>query len=392
MIKKDLTIYSFEGNYKKIKGKILFVFLIFMVLFIYQTLLCFGNEDSVQYNADTVKINCEENIISIIPDSLRQYFNTDEGLSQETVKNLDGEFFLSFIIQNLGEGVSAGLSLFLFILSIISITSLFNSFASHLSPKMQSVINFASSACCAVSVFSVISDDLTGVVNAVDSTNTFLSTFAPIVSLIYASAGEINGAVVASSGTLFNISVTNIMTHSVLMPVLRVCFSLEVISAISGKSNLSSIASTLKNIFIFICGIIMTVITTVFAYQTIVAQGTDTTLLRTARFAMGSLPIVGGALSEAARTLAGSFGLIKSLTGTIGVCVILITVLPPLIYIFISKIIMSLSRILAAALECDNLAGILKGGEDILSFSGAILIIFDIAAVFSVSVLLMMGV
>lgn len=370
-----------------IKHKFSFVILTALLLLVLQAACCFG--DTSEYSEP--KIIADEEIIALIPPSLQEYFDVEQGLSADTVASLDGEFFLSFIISALQESISSAVSLFLILLSIIAISSVINSFSSNLSPSIYSSLSFASSLCCSLALFSLMGDDISEVVEAVDSTNTFLSSLAPVMSVIYASAGKINSGAVAASSTLFTVSLTEIMTHSILMPILRICFSLEVISSISGKNHLSGIASALKNTFIFICGGIMTVLTAVFTYQTVVAQSADNTLLKTARFAMGSLPVVGGALSEASRTLLGAFELVKSLTGGLGICVLLLTVLPPLIYVFVSKTALTLSRILASSLECGQLSSIIKGGEDILSFSMAILIVFDITAIFSLSIFLMIS-
>jgi stage III sporulation protein AE len=135
----------------------------------------------------------------------------------------------------------------------------------------------------------------------------------------------------------------------------------------------------------------MTVITAIFTYQTVIAESADNTILKTARFAMGSLPIVGGAISEASRTLLGAFELVKNLTGGLGVCLILLIVIPPIVYLLMSKVTLSLSKILANSLECPPVAAIIKGAEDILSFSIAILIIFDITAIFTLGVFLVIS-
>lgn len=370
-----------------VKYKHTAIFFIALILIFSQTASCFALGDVGKDN----KIIADEEILSLIPPELEKYFKLENGLNAETVNSLDGEFFLSFVITAIQDTLSAAISLFLALLSIITITSTLNSFSSHLSPSINKALTFASSLCCALCLYSLLGKEISTIVSSVDSTNTLLSSIAPIISVIYTSSGKITEGTVAAANTLFTVSITEIMTHNILMPVLKICFSLEVISAISGKSQLSGVASTLKNTFLFISGGLMTVITAIFTYQTVIAESADNTILKTARFAMGSLPIVGGAVSEASRTLLGAFELVKNLTGGLGVCLILLIVIPPIVYLMISKVTLSLSKILASSLECPPVAAIIKGAEDILSFSIAILIIFDITAIFTLGVLLVIS-
>lgn len=367
-------------NTKIILKKLIIIFAVISLLAPFECL-------AWEYNSDSDIISDEE-IMSLIPPELMEYFNKG-ATDYEQIKDFDGSFFFDYILKGISGGLSYALNLFLILLGMIIVISLITSFSSSIGEKSHSVLTFASSLCTAAALFSAIYPKITEAVETIDSLSTLLTAISPVMSAIYLAEGKIAASISSSSSTLFIVSVISLLTHSILLPVLRVCFAFEIISTISAKEYLSSVSSMVKNTFIFMSGAIMTVLSAIFTYQTVISQSADNVALRAAKFAISGLPLIGGALAEASRTVIGAVSLMKGLTGALGIIVLLLTVLPPFIELFLCKTVICLSRILASSLNCSNTAQILKGGEDILSFSIAILIIFNISAIFVLSVFLM---
>ena len=73
-------------------------------------------------------------------------------------------------------------------------------------------------------------------------------------------------------------------------------------------------------------GCVSAILTAVFAFQSVIAAKADTFGARTVRYVTSSVfPLVGGALSEASRTLSSAFSLVGGVLGGVGVAVVVLS-------------------------------------------------------------------
>jgi len=136
------------------------------------------------------------------------------------------------------------------------------------------------------------------------------------------------------------------------------------------------VRSTYTTILVFS----VSTLTTVMSMQSFLAGATDTLAGRSVRFASSvAVPIVGGALSEAAAGVAGSIGALKTSFGILGVLAIAVMVLPLLVKLWINKLALSLGGVICSVF------GISREGE--LISSAAELINFALAITFSLSLM-----
>lgn len=92
----------------------------------------------------------------------------------------------------------------------------------------------------------------------------------------------------------------------------------------------------------------MTVFSAVLGITGSINSAADTVSVKTARFFLSnSIPIVGGAITDAVGTLAGSISVLRSGVGAFGICALLLLILPALLQMLLWKA--SLSVMSAAA-------------------------------------------
>ena len=135
----------------------------------------------------------------------------------------------------------------------------------------------------------------------------------------------------------------------------------------------------------------MTVISVILSFQTIIAHSSDTVAMRSIKYAIShSVPIIGGLVSDSARTLSTGLTLMKNSVGFIGIVIIILISLYPLISLTVSKYSLQLASSFSAVISEDKANLFLDESVRMLSFLIAIVIMLDVAFIFCISLFAVM--
>ena len=97
----------------------------------------------------------------------------------------------------------------------------------------------------------------------------------------------------------------------------------------------------------------MTVLVFVLGAQTAIAGAADTAAARGAKLISSTvIPVVGGAVGDTLRTVAGSVSYVKSVVGVGGIVLIILLTLPPIISVLLTRTVFLLTSNLARMLGC----------------------------------------
>ena len=333
----------------------------------------------------------EKDLTELIPEEYKGYFGEGDVFSYEYLKPLDGEFFFSYITGAVMGNIKEAVSLFSAILVIIMISSLIRGISQVFKGTLATVMAYLPMLCCALTVFPEVLEVVSTLGETLRGVAGLFGALSGVIGALCIASGNVNSSYVGASGSIIKMNIINFVTDSVLMPLLRVMLLFEGVSVISARSEISAFASFTKNAFIQILTGVMTVLITVFTYQTSVASGADSWLLRSTKFAAGSIPVVGGAISEAAKTLFGSFEVIRSVTGGVGVAVILLGMIPPLVKLVLLRWSFMLGSAAASGLGCEGISQIIKGAGEILGFALAMSSIVAFGGIFTLTIFIGMG-
>ena len=92
---------------------------------------------------------------------------------------------------------------------------------------------------------------------------------------------------------------------------------------------LAGVGNFLKSTVIYCLTGVTTIFVGILGIQRVVASASDTVAAKAVKFTVGSvIPVVGGIVKDAFDTVAGGIGMIKSVTGAIGIAAILFTLAP----------------------------------------------------------------
>ena len=183
-------------------------------------------------------------------------------------------------------------------------------------------------------LFKLTSDTLSGI-------GLIMKGILPVMTGIYAMSGNITAASVNSTWLMLLLTFLETLTESLLMPLLCTCtgfIAVTTLSRFTGAPDMSGVSGELKKALTFLLAAAGTVFTTVMAHQTALAKSADSVALRSLKFASGNMiPVIGGALGEAADGYLAGVSLIRSASGTLAAAAVISYVLPALLKIAVLR-------------------------------------------------------
>jgi stage III sporulation protein AE len=149
---------------------------------------------------------------------------------------------------------------------------------------------------------------------------------------------------------------------------------------------LRGVAGLIKRTYTLSISFLMGIFGFVLGTQSLLAKASDTLALRTARFAAGSfLPLVGGSVSEALRTVAGSVEYLRASVGTGAILVLFFAFLPTFLSVLLTRITFLLGGAVANMLSCEAEGKLLAELSSVYGYFLAIISVLFVALIFSLT-------
>ncbi len=327
---------------------------------------------------------------SSLPSGIKNLFPEDfedklENDGASAVAMLDAKYILSFVSDTIKATVSDSVSDIGALLCIVILSSVMLTFSDGITYKPMLAVSSFAVICCLI---DLIKPMLEQVRNQLEGTSDVMKLSLPVMTAISGASGQPSSATVNALWLNTALTLTHQLTQSILSPLISVCITMVIAASIfrfNGNNTLSGTVATVKKTFTFIITLIAAVFTTTMSFQNVIAKGSDTILLRSIKFASGSaIPIIGGALSEAAGAYLSGIALIKSSLGTLCAICIAVSTLPIIIKLFALKIALCFSAFL-----CDILGGAV--GTDIREFTSVLDLLISISVLCSVTFIIAAG-
>lgn len=214
-------------------------------------------------------------------------------------------------------------------------------------------------AVCAIAVADVHS--LMGLGReAISRMSDFGAILLPALAAAAAAGGSPAGAAARHAATVLFSNVLFQLISAVLIPLTYAYVAASAVSAALGNPGLKRMAGAMKG---FVTGTLTTVMLLFVGYLTIsgvISGTTDAVTLKTAKFAIsGSVPVVGGVLSDAAETVLVSAGLLRNAVGVFGTLVILGVCLTPFLRMGVHYLAYRIVAALAATVSESKLTDVI---------------------------------
>ena len=177
-----------------------------------------------------------------------------------------------------------------------------------------------------------------------------------------------------------------------LLPVLSMCLALSIADAVNPETSLGGILRFTKNIVTWSLGFLMTIFLGVMSVQGIVRGTADSFASKTARYVVSNfVPFVGGAVSDAYSTVLGSLRILRSTTGFVGIVTICILFVPVLVQLVLYRFAVSGAAALSELFSVPSLTKLLRGIENTLQMTLAVLICFSVMFLVAIAIVLLIS-
>ena len=266
----------------------------------------------------------------------------ENGFSFKRVSN----YLMGFAFKE----VFASLQLIGSLMIIAIVCALLNNLQSAFSK--ESLSNIAYFACYGVMIILITKSFYIGVElarNTILDMTDFMAALMPVLMMLLASVGGFTEATLLDPVIMGFATVSSRIYVDILIPIIFMSFVLQFVNNISSDYKINNLTKLLKQIAIWVQGIVMTIFIGVITLRSIAARTIDQVTIKTAKFAVDNfIPVVGKCLSDAISTVAGYSLLLKNAVSGLGLIIILIIVLSPIIKLLIMAF---LYKVTAALIE-----------------------------------------
>lgn len=312
-----------------------------------------------------------------IPDDLRQAL--PESLFGESMPNGDAlraASTLPELVEHIRDALRASLPdaghLFGQICLCLLFSALFETVCTaFVGGEMQDVVRMLGQLCAACLLLGAQMRQLELIIDCLQQIRLLMGTMLPLMGAVLASGGNAGTAASGCGSLLLFLNLSENLCNAVFLPLIAASSGLAAVAWLPSAERLRGICACLKRITHWSIGLFGAIFSAVMAAQTVLSAGADSVAARTVKFAVGSaVPIIGGVVGDAVRTLTASVGYLKDTIGIFGILLLILLALPPLCGILLHRAVLILGSAMAELLGCTGEKRML---EEMGAVSGSLL-------------------
>ncbi len=325
-------------------------------------------DDVSEYITDDMEENLPDGIVG------------DEGISYKVIIDTVTKALKNVLPRVLG-GMSA-------LLAVIVLSALFSVLAGSVQSKgIQRGLGYLSTACIAVTVYNNLLNVWEAMAELMSRINGFMVTLTPVTTLLYATGGNLTTAAVNNTAMGIILTVFETICFHCIKPILQICFGFSIINALCEVVDLRRLGNFLRRTYTTVLLFVISSMIAILSLQNMLSASKDSLGMRTVKFAAAnSIPIVGGALGEAAATVGVSMSAIRSSFGALAILALIMMIFPTVMSMWLNKISFSLMSAVCSVFGLTKEEGIVSGGAELMNFALAITV--SSAVMFIISIYL----
>ena len=338
-----------RNKFNKRKFIIVIMLLVFAIILTFQLDFFASGEDgstenlsaSVNELLNDLDLSSIEDLVADIENY--ELFNKD--IKSTIASLLNGTYFTNYssffaaIVSLFFDSAIDFLPIAFTIIAIGILSTLIVNFKS--SNNSQEIIQFICFSLVVVMMFVVLKN----ILNLTSETISFLlkqmQVIFPILITLLTTIGSFSSISVYNPLVAVLTTVVSIVFDKVLYPIFIVVFLFTIINSLTDTIKLDKLSKFLTSSFKWIVGIVFTLFSAFLSLQGISAGKFDSVSIKATKFAVKSyIPIIGGYISDGMDFLVLGSVLIKNTIGLVGVFIVFATIISPVIYIILIKLIL----------------------------------------------------
>ncbi len=313
-----------------------------------------------------------------------------EAENPDAVSNIGFSEGLHALWETICSHVGAPLRIFLTLTAVIVCASLLQGMQGGLNGNLQQMSDLIVVMAGAAAALPQVCNCFLRVRETLTQCTDFMTAFTPVFAGILITSGSAGAGLGYQTAVYALVSVIVQVIGNVLLPVLSVCLALSIADAVSPNGTLGGMLSFAKTCVTWMLGLLMTIFLGVLSIQGIVRGATDTFATKTARYVVSNfVPFIGGAVSDAYGTVMGSLKILRSSTGFVGIATLCILFVPILVQLVLYRFAVSGAAAVAELFSAKALTKLLRGMEQTLQMTLAVLICFSVMFVVAIALVLL---
>lgn len=309
-----------------------------------------------------------EELATRLPEGL---FSSDSAEVGEAVREMSGfSYLLNTLLSLVGAHIGDCLRLLAMLCGLLLLSAVFRTLRTSIgNDGLGQAFSFCTTLVVTLALITEGYRSLKGVSSYFVMLNALTAAFVPLMAALYAMGGNLTAAVASSAGlSVFLMVLESIVSQSIL-PFCSICMAFALVSALDPGLRVGTLLSTLKKNYTTVLAFLMMLLLAMLGAQTTLGAHSDTLAMRSAKFAVGNLiPVVGGSVSELLRTVSAGVGYLRGTVGICGVLLLMLTLLPTLVKLFLLRITWQIAASLADLLGCDGEKKLLDESASLLGF------------------------
>lgn len=269
---------------------------------------------------------------------VKSYIENGEG-------NISFSVILKAILSLLFREIRSVLKLVISVMVIAILCSLLKNLQDAF--KNDNISQIAFFACYSILIMILSKSFLISIsvaIEAINEISNFMNALLPILVTMIALAGGLVQAATLDPIILAGVTIIPKIYVTIIIPLILISFVMEFANNISNEHKIDNLCKFLKQVIMWIQGIIITVFIAVLTIRGITADTMDAVALKTTKFAIDNfVPIVGKTFSDAITSVAGYSLIIKNAITGVGLIVIVLVLIYPIIKLIIMAFIYKLS-------------------------------------------------
>lgn len=208
----------------------------------------------------------------------------------------------------------------------------------------------------------------------------------PVMTGALAAQGAGTTSAALYAGSALFIALLSGLISKILIPMVYLFLGLNVANSATGEAMLKRMGDLLKWVLNWCLKTIVAVFTAYLSITGIVSGATDASVLKAAKTAISTaVPVVGGALSNAAESVLAGAALVKNAAGIYGILAVLAIFLEPFLRIGVHYLMLKLTAAVTGIFGCKEMTELIGSFSEAMGFllamTGSVCILLLISTV-----------
>lgn len=349
---------------------------IFLLPLLFSVLTTTVNAEDTTENGYTTIPDEYEDYLDSIPDELRDLlpdglFSKDAGEVGGAVTEMSSfSYLLSTLFELVGLKLADVAKMLAQIVGVLLLSAAVRCLkASFRSETVAKAFSFVSVCIVTLCLVSKSYAGIASVTAYFDRLSKMTAATLPLMGALYAMGGNVAAAVASSAGLATFLAVLEQVVAKSIVPFCGICMASALVSGLDPTLRTGTLVSTLKKNYTTVLSFLMMLLVAMLATQTTLGARQDSLAMKSVKFAAGNwIPVVGGSVGELLRTVSTSVGYLRGAVGLSGILLLLLTLLPTLVELFLARAAWQISASLADLLGCDSEKRLLEEFASLLGY------------------------